>query len=146
MLRTPALLKSVSIAPGASTFTVMPRGLSSFARYFVRVSMAPSLFAKNRLKLHLYHPVPIVPPCSFPNPGCHRLPMQFLMLSSFLSPHYSDDQRTPFCIAVAQNLKRGFMSCEKLIGKIRWFLLHISTVPMSCFDVGAAKFSVSYSR
>src|SRR6185295_7832023 len=45
LLRIVALLKSVSIGPGATTLTRIPFGPNSFARYFVNTSIAPFIEA-----------------------------------------------------------------------------------------------------
>src|SRR6476620_1110554 len=45
LLRIAALLKSVSIGPGATTLARIPFGPSSFAQYFVNTSMAPFIEA-----------------------------------------------------------------------------------------------------
>jgi len=45
LLRMVALLKSVSIGPGATTLTLIPFGPSSLARYLVNTSIAPFMDA-----------------------------------------------------------------------------------------------------
>jgi len=58
-----ALLKSVSIGPGASTFAVIPLAPTSFATYLVNTSIAPFMEAYTEypgticFAIHRQHPV-----------------------------------------------------------------------------------------